>query len=234
MKLAWTLALTLSLIGAGAAQTPQNGYWAMPKHVSHARGVLVLHAWWGLNDDVKAFCRRLSKAGFVAYAPDLYDGKIATTRKEAQALVDASDAKESQNEPLVENAAKDLSEKTEGKPIGVVAFSMGCYYALHLANHPPVPVNAVVLYYGTGSRKSASSKAAYLGNFAGKDEFVEDGDRNALERALKDAGHSVTFYTYPGTGHWFAEPGVKEAYNRDAAELAWKRTIQFLRSTISN
>ena len=66
-------------------QVPQNNYLALPKSGTGA-GVLVLHAWWGLNDFFKDFCKRLVGVGFVALAPDLYHGNIATTNEEAKQL----------------------------------------------------------------------------------------------------------------------------------------------------
>ena len=63
-----------------------EGFLAVP-HVGKGPGVLVLHAWWGLNDTIKAFCTRLADSGFVAFAPDLYHGKIADTIADAEKLV---------------------------------------------------------------------------------------------------------------------------------------------------
>jgi len=54
-------------------------------------GVLVLHAWWGLSDGIRRHCDRLAEAGFVALAPDLYDGRTAATVPEAKALVEQLD-----------------------------------------------------------------------------------------------------------------------------------------------
>jgi dienelactone hydrolase len=66
-------------------EVSQNHYLAVPKTGS-GPGLLVLHAWWGLNDFIKGFCDRLTGEGFVALAPDLYHGKIASTVDEAKQL----------------------------------------------------------------------------------------------------------------------------------------------------
>src|SRR5512133_2350322 len=63
-----------------------RAYWA-PAADPDAPGVLVLHAWWGLNTFFKRFCDRLAEAGFSALAPSLFDGKTASTISEAEALV---------------------------------------------------------------------------------------------------------------------------------------------------
>jgi len=67
------------------SSTLLNGYTALPASGT-GDPVLVLHPWWGLNDTIKAFCNRLAEAGFVAFAPDLHHGQIATTIPDAEAL----------------------------------------------------------------------------------------------------------------------------------------------------
>lgn len=66
-------------------RTPPDGFLAVPVS-DRDSGALVLHAWWGLNDTLKAFCTRLAESGFVAFAPDLFHGQIADTIAEAEAL----------------------------------------------------------------------------------------------------------------------------------------------------
>ncbi len=73
-------------------QSQPQGFLASPP-TGKGSGVLVLHAWWGLNDTIKAFCTRLAEFGFVAFAPDLYHGKIADTIPDAEALGTALDAR---------------------------------------------------------------------------------------------------------------------------------------------
>ena len=69
----------------------------------------------------------------------------------------------------------------------------------------------------------------YLGHFAENDEFEPQTEVDALEDALRQAGRLVTFYRYPGTGHWFFEPDRTDAFDAAAAELAWDRTLAFLK-----
>ncbi len=54
----------------------------------------------------------------------------------------------------------------------------------------------------------------------------------AMEKTLREAGRPVDFYTYPGTGHWFFEPDRPDAYQPQAAQLAWERTLAFLRAQL--
>src|SRR5690349_11035405 len=68
-----------------------DGYLAMPA-AGKGKPVLVLHAWWGLNDTIKAFCDRLAKEGFVAFALDMYHGKLTDKIEEAEKLVRTVDS----------------------------------------------------------------------------------------------------------------------------------------------
>ena len=115
--------------------------------------------------------------------------------------------------------------------LAVIGFSLGANYALDLAVADPEHIRSVVLFYGTGGGDFSTSKAAFLGHFAENDEFEPPSNVDELEEALKRDGRTVTFYRYNGTGHWFFEPDRSDAYNRDAATLAWERTLTFLRKS---
>jgi carboxymethylenebutenolidase len=110
----------------------------------------------------------------------------------------------------------------------VVGFSLGASYALDLSINAPEHIRSVVVYYGTGGGDFGRSKAAYLGHFAENDPFEPTEGVQALEKMLKDAGRTTSFFTYPGTGHWFFEQDRPE-HDEEAAELAWQRTLDFLR-----
>ena len=213
--------------------TQPDGYLAIPS-TGKGGAVLVLHAWWGLNDTIKAFCARLAQSGFAAFAPDLYHGKIADTIADAETLGQALDANHLQAKAEIAEAAKFLSERVGGASGGlaVIGFSLGAYFALHHSAVDPEHIRSVVIFYGTQGdffSDFSNSKADYLGHFAENDEFEPLSNVNSLEESLKRAGRPVTFYVYSGTGHWFFEPDRPQAYNPEAASLAWERTLAFLR-----
>jgi carboxymethylenebutenolidase len=207
------------------------GFLAVPP-AGAGPGVLVLHAWWGLNDTMKAFCTRLADSGFTAFAPDLYHGEVADTILVAEALGSALDADHLQAKAEIADAAVFLGETAGqvGRGLAVIGFSLGAYYALHLADVHPERIRSVVLFYGTGGGDFSNSRAAYLGHFAGDDEYEPRSNVDSLEASLRLAGRPVTFYRYPGTGHWFFEPDRLQAFDPAAASLAWDRTLSFLRS----
>ena len=210
-------------------RTQPDGYLAVLP-TGKGSGVLVLHAWWGLNDTMKAFCTRLAESGFVAFAPDLYHGKVADNIAAAETLGKALDANYLQAKAEISNAAMFLNERVgqSDRGLAVIGFSLGAYYALDLSVTAPEHIRSVVIFYGTGVDDFSNSRAAYLGHFAENDEFEPQSNIDDLWKSLKCAGRPVTFYRYTGTGHWFFEPDRSDAYNPAAAGLAWDRTLAFL------
>jgi carboxymethylenebutenolidase len=219
------------LEGASMTVEETQGYLALPKAGS-GPGVLVLHAWWGLNPFLHDVCDRLAKEGFVVYAPDLYRGERATTIAEAERLSDALDHERVRADVRrAIDRLRDIDAVT-GSVLGVVGFSLGAMFALGAANDHADAIDAVVVFYGTGAMDTAATRAAYMGHFAESDEFEPASGVAQLEQSLRAAGRPVTFHIYPGTGHWFFEKDRPDAYDARAAKLAWKRTVAFLNSTL--
>lgn len=212
-------------------QTQPDGYSAAPPS-GNGSAVLVLHAWWGLNDTTRAFCRRLADSGFLVFAPDLYHGKVADNIADAKTLGHALDVNQNQAKADIADATTFLSERAgqDDRGLAVVGFSLGAYYALDLSVTDPDHIRSVVVFYGTRGGDYSRSRAAYLGHFAETDEFEPQSEVDAMEAALQRAGRPVNFYRYAGTGHWFFEPDRTQAFNKAAASLAWDRTLAFLNS----
>ncbi len=207
-----------------------QGFFALPSSGS-GPGVLVLHAWWGLNDAIKAFCIRLAESGFAAFAPDLYHGQVADTIAGAEALGQALDANFLQARAEIAGAAAFLGQRggQAGGGLAVIGFSLGAFYALDLSANSPELIRSVVLFYGTGPADFGRSKADYLGHFAENDPYEPPSNVAELEDSIRASGRPATFYHYPGVGHWFFEPDRPDAYDPAAASMAWERTLEFLR-----
>ena len=212
------------------SHTQPDGFLAVPP-TGTGPGVLVLHAWWGLNDTIKAFCTQLAEAGFVAFAPDLYHGKVADTIADAEALGKALDANYRQAKSEVAEATRFLNERVGSADRGLAAigFSLGASYALDISNTAPEYIRSVVIFYGTWVDDLSNSRAAYLGHFAENDPFEPQANVDKLEAYIQRLGRPVTFYRYSDTGHWFFEPDRVDAYDQAAASLAWDRTLAFLK-----
>jgi carboxymethylenebutenolidase len=213
------------------AEILQISYLALPASGS-GPGVLVLHAWWGLNDFIKDFCQRLAGEGFVALAPDLYHGKTAATIDEAKRL--RLKMKQEQASASILGALEQLSQlpAVTSQATGVVGVSLGGYWALWLSLEKPELIKAVTVFYGTKGADYSPAKAAYLGHFAESDPYTAASGVKKLEKSLRAADRPVSFYTYADTGHWFFESDREDAYHAQAAELAWGRTVAFLRANL--
>lgn len=194
--------------------------------------MLVIHAWWGLNSFFRGFCDRLAAAGFVALAPDLFDGQIADTIADARRLR-ASSRKEPTYQTLIGALAELRShDAVTGTGLGVVGFSMGGHWALWLSAHSPLPITATVTFYGARGGDYAGSCSAYQGHFAEQDHWVSAAARARLHKCLEAAGCRSELHVYPGTRHWFFEENRRGVYDGRAAALAWKRTRAFLDATL--
>lgn len=205
---------------------------------SRGPGVLVCHAWWGLNSYFTRLADRLAAEGFTVLAPDLYDGRIASTIPEAEALVTAFEEDGGEMGIARAQAALDYllaSPNIQGVRTGGIGFSMGANYVTWLATLRP-EIAAVVVFYG-GSDWNAdyheNADAPLQGHWASDDQFESNEDTvSAFEAKMIAAGHAPEFHTYPNTRHWFFENNRPE-YNPEASKLAWARTLAFLREHLS-
>lgn len=206
------------------------GYLAKPASGS-GPGVLVFQEWWGLVDHIRHVCDRFAAAGYVALAPDLYHGKVATEPDEAGKLMMALN---------VDQAAKDvrgavtylLGQGATGSKVGSVGFCMGGSLALYAASVSPDQIGAVADFYGAHPNVQPDLgrlKAPVLGGFAEKDGFVTPEVARQLEASLKGAGITTDFKIYPGVDHAFFNDERPQVYNAEAAADAWNRTIAWLK-----
>ncbi len=191
-------------------------------------GVVLFHAWWGLDADMTAYADRLAAAGFTVVAPDLVSGKVATTVDEAEELSGGAD--EELADAVALAAVDDLVARLGPEArLGAIGFSFGAPWSIWCAAERD-RIAASVVYYGTVLGPSlARASVPVLGHFAADDPYEEDEGVRAFGEALRDAGRAVTIHRYPDTGHWFAEPS-REAYRPEAADLAFSRTVDFLRT----
>jgi carboxymethylenebutenolidase len=207
-----------------------QGYLAKPAS-GRGPGVVVIQEWWGLNANIKSICDRFAAEGFVALAPDLYDGKVTAEPDEAGKLMMSL---------KMDQAAKDMSgavdylvglDAATGAKVGSVGFCLGGGLSLYLASLKP-QVGACVIYYGVlpGAQPDlANVRAPVLGHYAENDQFASPAAARDLEGKLKAAGKDVEFHNYPGTEHGFFNDTRPEVHKPEASQLTWERTIAFYR-----
>lgn len=196
-------------------------------------GVILLHAWWGLTPFFITLCRRLADVGFVVLAPDLYHGATATTIAEAKQLRSLVERNVVHQEMRAAVSYLQQYNAVRGARLGMIGFSLGAHWALWLADQEPRVIDTVVLYYGTSGGRFRNTQATFLGHFAEQDSWgASSHSVQALAERLRTAGRAATFHTYSNTQHWFAEEDRPDAYDVEAAELAWERTIAFLQARL--
>ena len=205
-----------------------TAYLAAPAGRAHAT-IAVLHAWWGLTPVVTGVCDDLAALGFVAVAPDLYRGEVASTAEEAAALR-ARRRPTPMWRQIVAEVEAARSEHGADR-VGQIGFSMGGHWALWLAkqSRPEIPtIEATTVFYATRSGDFSASRSAFQFHLADSDPFVRPAGVTRQQRQLIAAGRDAEFHRYPGTGHWFFEWDRPDAYDAGAADLAWRRTVEFL------
>src|ERR1700752_983325 len=169
-----------------------------------ANGLILLHAWWGLNEDVKRRGGVLRQEGDTLVTPDLLSGRVATTIDEAKAQTKDESANEDKNTKIVDDAVTELAKKVDR--IAIVAWSMGVWYAWKMGISRSDKVKGLVLFYGIGPNEPDAPKSPVLAHYAEHDEFEDLSFARQVEKEMKAAGRDVRVELYPGTKHWFDEP----------------------------
>jgi len=225
--------------------TPITGYLAAPSNPdsvlsAHGRdpgsaqlpGIVVIHEWWGLNDNVRTATRRLAGEGYRALAVDLYGDSTAQTPGEAQSLMQAAT---SNPDKISANlaAAHDHLEAEEGAPrVGVMGWCFGGGMTFRAVADQPTVFDAAVAYYGTPETMTASVleelTTPIMAHFGRQDEVVPPKQVEAFRQRLDGQGVDVQVFMYDA-GHAFANPSG-DSYDEAAAEQSWGRTTDFFRT----
>ena len=219
---------TETILYGGTARL--SGYLAVPEGAGPFPGLLVIHEWWGLNDQIKAVTVDLAKAGYAALAVDLYRGIVTSKFDEAQKAMMSLDGKRALAD--LRDAYAFLSGRayvSKGN-VASVGWCMGGGYSLQLACVEP-GLSACVIYYGrleTDPAVLARIGGPVLGFFGQDDTSIPVDAVRSFESAMAHAGRSLNVHIYPGAGHAFANPTRTDAYRPEAAKDSWQRMMSFL------
>ena len=206
------------------------GYFAAPSDVLEPLpAIIVIHEWWGLNDNVRAMADRIAGEGYMVLAVDLYNGKTASSPGEARVMMlevveDPEQAREN-----IRGAYEFLV--TAGAPrVGSLGWCFGGGWSLNTAQLFPDDLDASVIYYGQvtdDEDKLRPINAPILGLFGAEDTGIPVASVEAFRAALQRLRKEHEIHIYPGAGHAFANPTGRN-YNADAATDAWNKTVEFL------
>ncbi len=206
-----------------------RGYLAHPEGSPRGLpGVLVIHEWWGLNDDIRTKARRLAGEGYLALAVDLFGGEVAETPERARELTGGVD--ESAAESNLAQARAFLAERRGAPRIGSIGWCFGGGWSLRTALLLPGEVDAAVMYYGrveTDPERLEALRAPLLGIFGAEDQGIPVEDVRRFEAVLDSLGKEASVRIYEGADHAFANPSG-DRYHAEAASDAWERTTAFL------
>ena len=206
-----------------------NAALAVPRHAP-APTVLLVHEWWGLNDQIKAVAAELAREGYVALAIDLYEGKVATTPDDAHAYMGGVDPEAAKD--TVGSWARWLKESDKGTgKVATVGWCFGGGWSLMTGIVEPV--DGTIVYYGKVDRSAAMLgrlNGPVLGHFATHDQWINKAMVGKFEAAMKEAGKTYTSHWYDAQ-HAFANP-TSSRYDEADAKLSWQRTPDFLYDTL--
>lgn len=206
-----------------------SGYLARPATGDSGAGLILIHEWWGLNDNVRAMADRFAGEGYTALAIDLYEGEVATDRAGASTLARATFEKTDRLNENLRQAQVYLTEQAGAAKVGSVGWCFGGGWSLNAAIHLGNDLDAAVIYYGRVTAESARLefvRAPILGHFGALDDGIPVESVREFESALVALGKTATIHVYDDADHAFANP-TGNRYNKKAASAAWRRTLEF-------
>ncbi|MSP21464.1 MAG: dienelactone hydrolase family protein [Dehalococcoidia bacterium] len=208
-----------------------SGYLAEPAGTPIA-GLIVIQEWWGLNHDIKNIADRYAADGFLALAPDMYHGTMATEPDEARKYAMGLDRDLAARE--IDAAIKWLKSNRGVAKVGCTGFCMGGGLTLATAIRPGSNVDAVHVYYGGGMPDAETIgriKVPVMGSYGANDGGIPVAQVEMLRDTLVKAGVEADVKIYEGAGHSFFNDGP--AHHEPSAADSWKRSCAWFRKHLS-
>jgi len=214
-----------------------NGYLSRPLAGGNYSALVLIHEWWGLNDNIRDFADEFAREGYVVLAVDLYGGESTDDASMARKLAGlVRNNKKSAFENL-NDAVKYLKNYPNVNPgaLASVGWCFGGGWSYEMAKNN-LGVNASVIYYGAFNPEDDLSimRASILGHFGNNDRSISVDGVREFEANLKTISGDHQVFIYPNAGHAFANKDNESSYVPEAAELSWSRTIEFLNRVLVN
>ncbi len=203
-----------------------EAFVARPAGSEKAPAIIIVHEWWGLTPHIEDVAQRFASEGFIAVAPDLFDGLTTTDSKEAAQLMSSLKTEKGLEYLLIVlNQLRSMNDVTS---VGVTGFCMGGTFALLLPAHAKLEASAP--FYGdipvdTAIISKLSCPVLFIGGE--KDQWITVEKMNRLDSALKQHSKEGEVRIYKGADHAFFNDTRKEVHSKSDAQDAWKRVIEF-------
>lgn len=198
-------------------------------------GLVVVHEWWGLNQNIRQMTQRLASLGYRALAVDLYGGEVADQPEGARTLMQEARQDEAQIQEVIGEAIAYLEEGGDTQ-VGVLGWCFGGSVAMQAVRAHPDVLDAAVIYYGqpiVDEEMLASANVPIIGHFGADDQSIPVDSVRAFQEALQGTDLASEVHIYEDAGHAFANPSGQN-YVEGAAERAWERTQSFLATHLRN
>ena len=213
---------------------PLEGFLARPAGDAAAPGVILIHEWWGLNENIRSIARQLAAAGYSALAADLYGGEVAGEPAGARALMQRALADPEAARANLRQAHAHLREVQKAPRTGSIGWCFGGGWSLEATLVLGSELDGAVIYYGrvvTDRQRLAGLRAPVLGHYGELDRGIPLESVLEFESALHELGKSAEIHVYAGANHAFANPSGTR-YDAAAAEQAWARTLAFFEQNL--
>ena len=210
-----------------------SGYLAQPAGDGPFPGVVMIHEWWGLNDNIRRMAEILATYGYTVLAVDLYNGEVATEPSRASQLSGGLD--QAQALANMQAAVKYLRNQENAPQVASLGWCFGGGQSLQLALSD-VSLASTVIYYGslvTEETRLETLDWPVLGVFGADDQVVPVDSVESFKATLDDLDVTNEVYVYPNVGHAFANPSG-DNFAPEAAADAWTKTLDFLRSHLKS
>lgn len=219
-----------------------QGYLVYPVSSIDSQGklpaVVMIHEWWGLNQNIKDMANLLAKQGFVVLAADLYHGNVTDNPQVAMDLVQIARNDQNSSVANLQAAVKylNLAPNVDSTKIASLGWCFGGGQSLQLAlNSQEHPLAATILYYGTplvtDKESLAKIKWPVLGIFGDNDQAIPLPEINQFRTSLNQSGITNEIEIYKGVGHAFANPSGDNYAPKETAD-AWEKTLSFLKKYV--
>ncbi len=208
------------------------GFLARPTSTESFPGVVMIHEWWGLNENMKETATKLASHGYVVLAVDLFEGNVADDAQKAMQMV--SGFEQEQGTANMNSAVEYLQITHNISKVGSIGWCFGGGQSLNLALNNE-DMDASVIYYGRlVTEQETLSKIDWpvLGIFAELDQGIPVKQVREFENSLNELGISNEIHIYHGVDHAFANP-TGERYAPAETDDAWQKTLKFLKENLS-